>query len=151
MGAERRHPTLVCSRTQKLQQHTGVDTGLLRSTFGRNWMTTDILYGGTSITPGFLCCYRTIFGSFPPTPLLNIGEVASLQESLSLFNEVGDSMLYASTLSWLFRSRIRSLQLRTSKCFQWMLSHCLRQIAFYIRGNPGLCSPGQHLTSIALQ
>ena len=59
VGAERRHPTLVCSREQKLQQHTGVDTGLSRSTFERNWMTTDILYGGTGITPGFFCCYRT--------------------------------------------------------------------------------------------
>ena len=34
VGAERRHHTLVCSRMQKLQQHTGVNTGLLRSTLG---------------------------------------------------------------------------------------------------------------------
>ena len=34
VGAERRHPTLVCSRMQTLQQHTGVDTGLPRSTLG---------------------------------------------------------------------------------------------------------------------
>ena len=38
---------------------------------------------------------QTTFGRLPPTPLLNIDEVASLQESLSLFNEVWDRMLYA--------------------------------------------------------
>ena len=64
---------------------------------------------------------------------------------------VGDYKLYTSAGRWLLWVRIRSLQLRTSECLQWMLSQCLRQIAFYICGNPGLCSPGQHLTSIALQ
>ena len=32
VGVERRHSTLVCSRMQTLQHHTGVDTELLRST-----------------------------------------------------------------------------------------------------------------------
>ena len=144
----------MCSRAQKLQQHTGVDTGLSRVTFRTLIDDYGHLVWWDKHNSGFfllLSNLQTTFGCLPPTPLLNFGEVVSLQGSLSLFNEVGDRMLYASTLSWLFRSRIRSLQLRTSKCLQWRLSNSLRQLAFSICGNPGLGSPGQQLTSIALQ
>ena len=144
----------MCSRAQKLQQHTGVDTGLSRVTFRTVIDGYGHIVWWAMHNSGFfllLSNLQTTFGCLPPTSLLKFGEVVSLQESFSLFNEVGDRMLYASALSWLLRSRIRSLQLRTSKCLQWRLSNRLRQLAFSICGNPGLGSPGQQLTSIALQ
>ena len=120
-GAEQRHPTSMCSRAQKLQQHTGVDTGLSRVTFRtviddyghiESWAVHD---SGLFL---LLLSLQTPVGCLQPTPLLNIKKAVSLQESFSLFNEVGDYMLYASALRWLLRGRIRSLQLRTSKCLQ---------------------------------
>ena len=65
-----------------------------------------------------LLSLQTTVGCLQPTPLLNIKKAVSLQESFSLFNEVGDYMLYASASRWLLRGRIRSLQLRTSKGLQ---------------------------------
>ena len=139
----------MCSRAQKLQQHTGVDTGLSRVTF--RTVIDDyghIVWWALHNSGLFLLLsnLQTTVGCLPPTPLLNFGKVVSLQESFSLFNEVGDRMLYASALGWLLRSRIRSLQPRTSKCLQWRLSLRLRRLVFSICGNPGPGSPGLQLT-----
>ena len=119
-GAEQRHPTAMCSRAQKLQQHTGVDTRLSRVTF------------------------RTViddYGHIEWWALHNSGLFLLLS---NLQTTVG--CLPPSAWGWLLRSRIRSLQLRTSKCLQWMLSLRLRQLVFSIYGNPGPGSPGLQLT-----
>ena len=81
VGAEQSHPTLVCSRTQKLQQHIGVDTMPSCSVLERNWMSTDLLYGGAGITPGFFCCHRDSW-EIPANALADIDVVAALQETM---------------------------------------------------------------------
>ena len=123
--------------------------GVTRVTFGRQLLAKDISNQCDSWRFLLQLGLQTPVGClFDLLDELNNGRVAGKPLPS---HTVGDYKLYASTGRWLLWVRIRSLQLRTSKCLQWMLSQCLRQIAFYICGNPGLCSPGQHLTSIALQ
>ena len=92
----------MCSRAQKLQQHTGVDTRLSRVTFRTVIDDYGHIVWWALHNSGFvllLSNLQTTFGCLPPTLLLNFGEVVSLQESFSLFNEMEDRMLYASALS----------------------------------------------------
>ena len=57
VSAKQSHPALVCSRMQKLYNALDWTRGH-QVPSSNNWMTTDLLYGGAGITPGFFCCHR---------------------------------------------------------------------------------------------
>ena len=121
--AERRHQTFSWLMPLEPQQRTGVyllgNTGLLRSTLGTplddygRLVYWDKHNSGFFLLPWYLVSTDTMEW-MRATPLVNISAVAFLQEGLPLYNLGWNPCSETSTLSWLLRSRVRSLQPRTS-------------------------------------
>ena len=104
-GTSAAHRGLLAGQHRATTLHLGNTTGCGRL------VCWDKHNSGFFLLPWYL---QTLLSGGAQTPLVNISAVAFLQEGLPLYNKVGNPCSVTSALSWLLRSRVRSLQPRTS-------------------------------------